>query len=546
MDCDAVHLLSEWGALMTWNTSPLERRPFQKLGEDLSMLHTALNQREKVVLGVEVTKLDVKTRTFWEEGVDYESVARVWGNGDRKIYTCIVPHTSEAQFRPSTGADWELVWELLYEDWADATSYESQVRVIGSDDFIYRQYPCTFGFTHTSSPDTEPGVGVDWEDWWIIHIGVWEDDARYMIRPQGVESNEEIYLCLKGHRSSPDTEPGVGVDWEDYWALYVRDWSSDTYYRVNGSTVKDIDKVSYVCNVSHRSGNKNLPRGGSPVWTTASEDIYLDIKQTSGYGLGEDLGPMLTKIQDGVKYLVDEEKFVHITTTLSIWTHADLIAHIDLGDFVDDPNWADENAWERLRLYLDELMWKLVYPSVSATTKEGKYLTTSTFDQEVDWDSLKVGSNIEDIPPGPTVWYLLLQRIGWGQDLYPDYAYQIAGFIADNMEWLVETSLVENASSIGRLFVSADRVELKDAIRMTVDGYTLLIAPGNGLDAEDDYHWSHTVGQDVTVSGSIYSSPPADSPFEVLVSPDYIGSVLGGFFVIVGSDISGELWDQLP
>jgi len=79
---------------------------------------------------------------------------------------------------------------------------------------------------HTSSESNEPGVGVDWQSYWML-IGScpsWELGVLYLQSVLGpgdyitVIHNDLIYFCIQEHTSSETNEPGVGIDWATYWS----------------------------------------------------------------------------------------------------------------------------------------------------------------------------------------------------------------------------------------------------------------------------------------------------------------------------------------
>lgn len=86
---------------------------------------------------------------------------------------------------------------------------------------------------HLSDESNEPGVGRQWDWYWIDYgsfptisyritandvppILVWTQ-GRYYYSGEQVMHNRVIYQCIQSHSASSANEPGVGEDWEDSW-----------------------------------------------------------------------------------------------------------------------------------------------------------------------------------------------------------------------------------------------------------------------------------------------------------------------------------------
>lgn len=54
--------------------------------------------------------------------------------------------------------------------------------------------------------------GVNWRGDWSLALG-------QVVIDDGVLNDGSSYRCIAPHTASADNEPGVGVDWEDYWAV---------------------------------------------------------------------------------------------------------------------------------------------------------------------------------------------------------------------------------------------------------------------------------------------------------------------------------------
>jgi hypothetical protein len=60
--------------------------------------------------------------------------------------------------------------------------------------------------------DGEPGGSLDWQE------GGWVTDTAYTVN-QALPHDGASYRCHSEHTSGAASEPGTGVDWQDYWTL---------------------------------------------------------------------------------------------------------------------------------------------------------------------------------------------------------------------------------------------------------------------------------------------------------------------------------------
>lgn len=58
------------------------------------------------------------------------------------------------------------------------------------------------------------GGSMSWLGAWALTTEYAADDA--------VENDGSSYICILGHTSGADNEPGVGVNWETYWSLFAQ------------------------------------------------------------------------------------------------------------------------------------------------------------------------------------------------------------------------------------------------------------------------------------------------------------------------------------
>jgi len=73
----------------------------------------------------------------------------------------------------------------------------------------------------------DPGTGSSWATYWSVFAALpttaieWDERSDSFVENDTVIHNDHLYECILAHTTSAATEPGVGVDWEDYWTLLV-------------------------------------------------------------------------------------------------------------------------------------------------------------------------------------------------------------------------------------------------------------------------------------------------------------------------------------
>jgi len=116
--------------------------------------------------------------------------------------------------------------------WTDSTFYEGGVDmavVQGPAGYDTKVYINLWGSDHVSSSDTRPETGAHWADYWqsiyFAWMGPWSLSTFYTgYSPQSfVTHSNAAWYCIGDHTSSASDEPGVGVDWEDYWRQYAQE-----------------------------------------------------------------------------------------------------------------------------------------------------------------------------------------------------------------------------------------------------------------------------------------------------------------------------------
>lgn len=144
--------------------------------------------------------------------IEYDSVLMV-ADGTNEVYglgQTAIPVPPEPPLPP--GPSWR-------HEWALGVDY-----VTGDVCYNYNQgvYLCTAD--HTSTAFTEPaGEGAyGWTDYWELsvvypYMGEWVIGAYYAEGGLIDTSDDDLYVCIQGHESDSTTQPGVGVNWEAYW-----------------------------------------------------------------------------------------------------------------------------------------------------------------------------------------------------------------------------------------------------------------------------------------------------------------------------------------
>ena len=102
--------------------------------------------------------------------------------------------------------------------------------------------------------------GLQWE-------GPWQDGTCYVVNDL-VENNGDAYISTVDHCATPDSEPGVGVNWTDYWDLFIEGTAGT-------SGTSGTSGSSGVSGTSGSSGSS-----GSSGTSGTTPDIFID--STSG------------------------------------------------------------------------------------------------------------------------------------------------------------------------------------------------------------------------------------------------------------------------
>jgi hypothetical protein len=102
-----------------------------------------------------------------------------------------------------------------YELWVLGKNYVVDKKVSKGGDNLY--YDCIKN--HYSQPVNEPGVGVDWEEFWndvSCQWKQWTNGTDYVFGDR-VTNGGYLYWSKGTHTSTPATEPDVGAGWYPKW-----------------------------------------------------------------------------------------------------------------------------------------------------------------------------------------------------------------------------------------------------------------------------------------------------------------------------------------
>jgi hypothetical protein len=124
----------------------------------------------------------------------------------------------------------------------------------------------------------------------------------------------KMYASVTDHTSGATSEPGVGVDWQDYWAPVIGQladnaWVTSTFYRATGGINCVFEPTSGPCHVNlgqYTEGGQEvgyIPYGagwarGGNLWQATGPDGRAYIRPTSS-GFNQQNSPPSWKSSDG-------------------------------------------------------------------------------------------------------------------------------------------------------------------------------------------------------------------------------------------------------
>jgi len=140
--------------------------------------------------------------------------------------------------------------------------------------------------------------------------------------------------------------------------------------------------------------------------------------ELSGFVLGDNgdtdkFRDTIIEVQVAAKALVDlsaRQQFVTADQSNTLWTHANLISDIGITDktssedFSTTFDWNDSNVWERLRQYLDALIYVIAGPVLNNGTTKVRGISNVGSLQD-NWDLVKADSvsTVTNTPAQPKI-----------------------------------------------------------------------------------------------------------------------------------------------
>lgn len=133
------------------------------------------------------------------------------------FYRCILAHdTTDPDTEPGVGVNWEDYW-VLFEPLPGVIRDFEITATYSEDDTVQsggRLYVCTA--THSYNPNYIPGRGSFWDTKWEVQQGTYSEGDL-------VSQSGRNYLCTDDHTPAPTTQPGVGATWGTKWSLQSTD-----------------------------------------------------------------------------------------------------------------------------------------------------------------------------------------------------------------------------------------------------------------------------------------------------------------------------------
>lgn len=168
-------------------------------------------------------------------------------------------------------------------------------------------------FSPFTSYSEELGTFYSWEGQWY-GVYAWAIGKQYGPGHK-LFHNSVNYLCTHFNTSSSLNEPGVGVNWQNYWETYTPDtvpaWQSGVSYSEGDTVINGEYNTMYYCISTHTSSSSNEPDTGANWadywWYWADdgipENVYLNDMEQTRFRFG------------GVELFQIEEVFFYVTTT---------------------------------------------------------------------------------------------------------------------------------------------------------------------------------------------------------------------------------------
>lgn len=203
---------------------------------------------------------------------------------------------------------WPLCWAF---NWNISKKYlhtSDHVHTVNHNDVVY---VCLK--THIASGDSEPGIGANWETYWVGSKGedgyglgfdwkgawataveyktgnipaktnysvvthiiktddpTWITATSYIVGNKVYGSNNTHYTCKLNHTSGSVTEPGVGAGWATYW---------------DATPLNKLPVASFVCKLNHNSSTADSEPVVGANWMNYWDPLQISGGQLVGDGL---------------------------------------------------------------------------------------------------------------------------------------------------------------------------------------------------------------------------------------------------------------------
>jgi hypothetical protein len=402
----------------------------------------------------------------------------------------------------------------------------------------------------------EAALGID-ETRFTIPLKVWTDGEDYEIGDAVTGTDSNVYLAKTDHTASSTNEPTDGASYADDWAKEDGEtWVVSTSYDVEDRVIGTNGTI-YRCILAHTSANDNRPITGvlnyQTYWTVgAGRKSRPSTAELSGLVLAndgdvDDLRSIIIEAQDGSKSMVEDhtrEKFTTTSGGSTFWTHSDLIDDIDITDntgskdFSTDFNWWDSNVWERLRQYLDTLIYCIIGPEQNGDTYFSRS-ASSNVSAEIAWDDTKADTPTSQNNPDRISWRIIKTGSIWD------------GSIRDDADFSYDTGKYSGSViGSGKAFFTLTRDSLISATTVSIDGNNKVISSGSGT-TSDETSITISLAGDTTYTAEFVTSEPASNPFNGTDDDGGVSAVRADNLTSLQDDgvrfwldISGELTDQ--
>lgn len=274
--------------------------------------------------------------------------------------------------------------------------------------------------------------------------------------------------------------------------------------------------------------------------------------ELSGFVLGDNgdtskFRATIIEVQDAAESLVEDngrEKFTTTSGGSTLWSHADLI--IDIGitdntgsaDFSTTFDWWDSNVWERLRQYLDALIYCMIGPIKTDSDVQERTVSWAG-DAETTWDDLKADTPSTESPAALIDWQINVSNPAFiRDDLNMEHdTNQYSGSPIGDAEtnWALSSGATLKSDWTATLAGSSKTIETTDINRLEQIDVAFTLASG------------------IDFSASIFTSEPADDPFDGTLGSGLVSAGIFPYTTPTGFtnsgikfwlDISGELTDQ--